>query len=824
MTRTSLFALAALCCPFVAHAQCPVGQTEAIVTIVPDNYPNETSWELFADNVLVATGGINSDTVCVDTTACMVFEIYDTYGDGICCGYGQGSYTLTFDGVIMDEGGQFTEQATEQFNCPVDTAGILTALQAMIAHVDNSIPLSLVQREAYVSEIILLGYTDVFLAIRDEVLTYITEYETNYPVIFENRQPVNISTLAPETRLLIDFEQYILDAQLTDGTIAAMEGVVFAFSSVFPGPVDPDAPRIANAVVPINGTHVHIPAAITAFDLDPAKRPTGYYAAPGEIVTITIPAGLVGAGLMAQIGTQDADITPTWTNRLSRITCDFPLDAISTQIISPLGGCIYIKVPEPSALGWFDVVIDQAVRSPYFSMRTDHLTPVAEWQAALAAHTTEWVDMEADKFMMTLPWTHVQGLLDPTSLLTQWNAIMDAYNYMGGRPAEARSKAEYFSVDTKLPVGAFGIGYPQVIGEFYAPFGPLGGTGYYPTRVLSPNPQLSALSTTFHELGHAAAHPKMTTERETLVNIYAVHVFNELYGVPLDEAFKHSEFQLLTLDQAAVDWMVSHNFRNNVNMSCDPLLPADICDELRYQHRGHAKYVEMAKQFGWSSFHGMNNVFYQQDLINPGVWDDIFKESDEIIEAASDAMGVNMSPLFHFWGLAPSPALALELETDYGFSQQLCEMLQYYKTVIPETGADLQAWLDDLDNQSAFGTGRYEVYLAEYDALDYHGAMQAQIDYLLDIYGACLTSGMEEAAEPTIAVAPNPTSGQVTVHSTYSAPVHLEIVDVHGRVVFRQENIRGPVHRFELDEVPGVYTVRFDTGSDQVFFKLVKTE
>ncbi|MBK8706748.1 MAG: hypothetical protein IPN33_26310 [Saprospiraceae bacterium] len=607
--------LAIMFCPMLAFAQCPLGQSEVYINIIPDNYPNETTWKLFVDNILALSGTSNSDTVCVDTSACIRFEIYDSYGDGICCGFGQGSYTVSFQGDTIASGGEFTNQSIHESICIIDTLEIMTALQAMIGHVNNANPLSLAEREEYYFDIIW-DYADIFSVLAPDVYTYIAAYEANYPVIFENRAHANISQLAPETRLLIAFQQFILDTQVTSDNAANLEGLVFEFSTIYPGPVAADAPRIANAVVPINGTHIHLPAAITAYDQDPAKRPTGYYAAPGEIVTISIPENLVGAGLVAQIGVHTADLSHRThnLNRLVRITNDFPLDEISTQIVSPLGGGIYIKIPEPSDLGCFDIVISQAVKSPYFSLRTGHESSLAEWQSDLADHHVEWVDLEADKYMMTLPWAHVQNLDDPTSLLTQWNEIMDAYNYLGGRPPEARSKAEYFAVDCLLPAGVFGIGYPQIIGERYAPFGPLNSTGYYPTQVLNPNPHISGISTTFHELGHAAAHPKLDTERETIVNLYAVYIFNELYGVPLDEAFKHSEFQLMTLDQAAIDWMVTHNFRDNINMSCDPILPADICDELRYQHRGHAKYVEMAKQFGWSSIHGMNAVFTSKIL------------------------------------------------------------------------------------------------------------------------------------------------------------------------------------------------------------------
>ena len=85
---------------------CPEACTtnEITISITLDNYPEETSWDIQnANNVVVASGGtygnmpdgstLNIDECLAD--GCYDFTIYDTYGDGICCGYGNGSYTVT---------------------------------------------------------------------------------------------------------------------------------------------------------------------------------------------------------------------------------------------------------------------------------------------------------------------------------------------------------------------------------------------------------------------------------------------------------------------------------------------------------------------------------------------------------------------------------------------------------------------------------------------------------------------------------------------------------------------------------------------------------
>ena len=80
-----------------------------------DDYPEETSWIIENDNnVIVASGsgyGIqnsNYESLHCLGEGCYVFTIYDAYGDGICCDFGNGSFELSDDaGNTILEGGEF---------------------------------------------------------------------------------------------------------------------------------------------------------------------------------------------------------------------------------------------------------------------------------------------------------------------------------------------------------------------------------------------------------------------------------------------------------------------------------------------------------------------------------------------------------------------------------------------------------------------------------------------------------------------------------------------------------------------------------------------
>ena len=89
---------------FSASSQtgCLSNEAEIKVIIVPDQYPNEISWDLQngSNGTILASGGFVGDTLCVDTSICVVFNIYDSYGDGI---FSPGGYSVYYNGVLIQQ-------------------------------------------------------------------------------------------------------------------------------------------------------------------------------------------------------------------------------------------------------------------------------------------------------------------------------------------------------------------------------------------------------------------------------------------------------------------------------------------------------------------------------------------------------------------------------------------------------------------------------------------------------------------------------------------------------------------------------------------------
>ncbi|WP_199185051.1 T9SS type A sorting domain-containing protein [Aquimarina sp. I32.4] len=99
--------------------------SDLTLNITFDNYPQETSWMLKdAAGTTIAsksysTANPDGSTVTEAITGLAggnyVFAISDSFGDGICCSYGNGSYTLSSSAGTIVTGGQFTSSEITEF-------------------------------------------------------------------------------------------------------------------------------------------------------------------------------------------------------------------------------------------------------------------------------------------------------------------------------------------------------------------------------------------------------------------------------------------------------------------------------------------------------------------------------------------------------------------------------------------------------------------------------------------------------------------------------------------------------------------------------------
>lgn len=100
---------------------CP--EDTLLIRILTDSYANETTWDLYElGGGLIASGDPDENNtlyeweVCVEADECYDFTIYDSYGDGICCAYGEGYYEIELNGEQV--------AANYNFNGSSDTVAV----------------------------------------------------------------------------------------------------------------------------------------------------------------------------------------------------------------------------------------------------------------------------------------------------------------------------------------------------------------------------------------------------------------------------------------------------------------------------------------------------------------------------------------------------------------------------------------------------------------------------------------------------------------------------------------------------------------------------
>ncbi|MEM6526464.1 MAG: CARDB domain-containing protein [Bacteroidota bacterium] len=94
------------------------------LVLTTDDYPNEIFWTLenTEGEVIFSEDSYNSvgtftENFCLESDQCYIFTINDSFGDGICCDFGEGSYQLIdFEGnIIFGSNGNFNRSESHEF-------------------------------------------------------------------------------------------------------------------------------------------------------------------------------------------------------------------------------------------------------------------------------------------------------------------------------------------------------------------------------------------------------------------------------------------------------------------------------------------------------------------------------------------------------------------------------------------------------------------------------------------------------------------------------------------------------------------------------------
>jgi hypothetical protein len=326
----------------------------------------------------------------------------------------------------------------------------------------------------------------------------------------------------------------------------------------------------------------------------------------------------------------------------------------------------------------------------------------------------------------------ISNLTDAVQLMADWDAACDAQNELFGQPLVKTRHTHYLQVDLQNRGRAFYPGYPTCNDRYH----PGRETNYmgYANHYLVRGPQ-HAPNYVFHEQGHAFNCPKYPGERESVVNLPHVAIWNRKFGFSLDQAFGgsrgHRDDVVHTLDNTAIAWMCIETFAKDEPMKNY---------EKQYQWKGHAKYVDIARLFGWEALHRYWGAF------NDEVADGTFKgkhaySNDEITLRKSRAAGIDLRPLVRFWGIHEDDpqALAKQVAAEkLPRSAEIYDTLAHYKSLVPGDNKAFREfalmWWNKEPSPEGFTTERnHAAYLDSYNE-ETAARLQQLVQNTIDLY------------------------------------------------------------------------------------------
>lgn len=681
-----------------SFAQCGANQVEVKVDILTDPWGEETYWTLSdLQGTIVLQGGqggvyLNntsySDSICVSSSSCLFFEIYDTWGDGI---YAPNGCEVYVDGTLVYSGANdIGLYASTILNCSDSCVLVLDALNDLQDHINANFTLS-PNDLTYIKTIFTL-FPECLASSEANILlskSVVEDYDNVFGAMFTTpntqngfyKDPIASPGMELE-RAMIALQQGILDQIFTSDVYDAfpqhINGWKYGACTTFPGFVAPPADSTIGVSVPIRANFEDPDGMNPYYEIngdgtDHALRPTGLYLSPGSVATVTVPDSLVGQDYWIRVGSHDWDLTNRdMFLRFDRISKKFLINSNTIEVFNPLGGAISILVPYGADDDIVQVTVNNGVEAPFFSLKSFYET--TDFNAELSK-PGPWAVFETDNVMFTIPkHAIVPGQYDLMQTLVDWETALRGMNSILARQIIPDKHNMYMIADVDIRVGVYSIGYPMsntplnytdVPGPAYFLNGP------------GPDDEIN-----FHELGHALALSQFSGEEEALVNFPYVMALNYGLGVDLNEAVANSlGTNTIDIDNAAIHRLISNTFGSERNISNSEM------NEVRYQHRGFGHYFEIVNILGWCPLRN----FWKQEAIDFENGVNYGSNDDKRIVRMSVAAQADLRPLFHVFGIiAQDPVALQDTLNQLGIQPSLAiyNRLQDYLDLIPQDNAE----------------------------------------------------------------------------------------------------------------------------------------
>jgi hypothetical protein len=462
-------------------------------------------------------------------------------------------------------------------------------------------------------------------SLRGEALTqFLTSLQTLSrkvgPIVPTKEKP-----LVPGADPLVD-AVVLLEDELNQ-TLPAGRMYPIAAASDYPGAVTADAAR-GTQPLSIDGTwRGWLSGRGSGFWAAKEMRPTGLYAAPGEVITVTAPAAIAGQGFEVVIGAYGGGLSgrDQW-HRYPRLQRAVEIQGPETRISNALGGLITIRVPKGATHGALDFTVAGAIAAPlYVEGRTDP----REWRDRIRRHPAPWAELASERIIIAIPSSYIRRLDDPGELMGVWDAIIEKAAELCGGVDRDRYRAERIVFDRQTAAGSMHSGYPVAAHQDRS------AERAVDARALKAEGDWGF----FHEYGHNHQHDLwgLPGTGETTCNLWSVYLYEEFIGLKREEG--HDAIRPLDRRQR-----MNAYFQNGRKFDAEWSMWVAL-----------EAYLQVQEAFGWEPY---KKVFAEYNALPESEWPRTQQEkNDQWVIRLSKACGKNLAPFWAAWNVPLSPAV-----------------------------------------------------------------------------------------------------------------------------------------------------------------------
>lgn len=399
----------------------------------------------------------------------------------------------------------------------------------------------------------------------------------------------------------------------------------------FPGKVAADATREKATTVLVK-THLNDYQYLNACSPENWQS-TGLYAAPGEVITVTLPEAI--EGLKVQIGShldQLEDIKPSERLRAPIITVEKDLVKGETKLSNPYGGLIYIKPTLYSAAKpTTKVVIKNAIKAPTYILG---VTTDTQWQQMVSNPKVPMGELISGKVILTVPSKYLKDVNDPQKLMQTWNEIVDFENTLAGLDENqnllnrAPQEPWRYVADIQISWGYMYAGYPIML---------------FDEPCIKDMLSVEGLKNNgwgfYHEMGHNYQQDKWTPESliEVSCNIFSLFI-QEKYGRPSELYVDNADTGQSSFKDA-IKFVTSNQNGKNFN------------DESQvHVFTRLVMFWQLKETYGWELY---PNLF--KTMRATPISDEVEQEDQDKMELMAETLckitGDDLTPFFEHWGI-----------------------------------------------------------------------------------------------------------------------------------------------------------------------------